>query len=106
MVDESVAGTVRQYLDEPGKKDFDAQFAVLFGSQVSGGTDASSDIDLLVVSPRFDGIRTRQDIDLLRRVAARTDRRIEPIAVGLQQYEEDSRIIVEIARRDRRSTRD
>ena len=101
MVDESVAGTVKQYLDELGKKGIDAQFAVVFGSQVSGRTDAFSDIDLLVVSPRFDGRRTRQDVDLLWRVAARTDSRIEPIAVGLRQYEEDdSSIIVEVARRE------
>jgi predicted nucleotidyltransferase len=101
MVDESVAGAVRQYLDELGKKGIDAQFAVVFGSQVSGGTDAFSDIDLLVVSPRFDGRRTRQDVDLLWRVAARIDSRIEPIAVGLRQYaEDDSSIIVEVARRE------
>jgi predicted nucleotidyltransferase len=74
---------------------------VVFGSQVSGRTDAFSDIDLLVVSRRFDGRRTRQDVDLLWRVAARTDSRIEPIAVGLRQYEEDdSSIIVEVARRE------
>jgi predicted nucleotidyltransferase len=74
---------------------------VVFGSQVSGRTDAFSDIDLLVVSPRFDGRRTRQDVDMLWRVAARTDSRIEPIAVGLQQFEEDdSSAIVEVARRE------
>jgi predicted nucleotidyltransferase len=101
MVDESVAGAVRQYLDELGKRGIDAQFAVVFGSQVSGRTDAFSDIDLLVVSPRFDGRRTRQDVDMLWRVAARTDSRIEPIAVGLQQFEEDdSSAIVEVARRE------
>jgi predicted nucleotidyltransferase len=74
---------------------------VVFGSQVSGRTDALSDIDLLIVSPRFDGRRTRQDVDLLWRVAARTDSRIEPIAVGLQQFEaDDSSAIVEVARRE------
>ena len=101
MVDESVAGAVKRYLNELGKKGIDAQFAVVLGSQVSGRTDAFSDIDLLVVSPQFDGRCTRQDVDLLWRVAARTDSRIEPIAVGLRQYEEDdSSTIVEVARRE------
>ena len=100
-VDEAIAGTVRRYLQELGKKGIAAQYAVVFGSQVSGRSDAFSDIDLLVVSPRFDEKRSREDVNLLWRVAARTDSRIEPIAVGVQQYEEDdSSAIVEIARRE------
>ena len=101
MVDEAIAGTVRRYLQELGKKGIAAQFAVVFGSQVSGRSDAFSDIDLLVVSPRFDEKRSRTDVNLLWQVAARTDSRIEPIAVGVLQYEEDDgSAIVEIARRE------
>lgn len=101
MVDEAIAGTVRRYLQELGKKGISAQFAVVFGSQVRGQADVFSDIDLLVISPRFDEKRSREDVNLLWRVAARTDCRIEPIAVGVRQYEEDdSSAIVEIARRE------
>ncbi|MCB0240537.1 MAG: nucleotidyltransferase domain-containing protein [Anaerolineae bacterium] len=76
-------------------------FAVVFGSQARDRSTSLSDIDLLVVSPKFDQNRFRQDVDLLWRVAARTDSRIEPIAVGVQQFEEDdSSAIVEIARRE------
>ena len=101
MVDESVAGTVRRYLQELNSKGMQVDFAVVYGSQATGRSDALSDIDLLVVSPEFDEKRNREDIDLLWRVAARTDSRIEPIAVGLHQYEQDdSSAIVEIARRE------
>ena len=40
-------------------------------------------------------------INLLWRVAARTDSRIEPIPVGQQQYQaDDTSTIIEIARRE------
>lgn len=101
MVDESVTATIRKYLQELTKKGIRADFAVVFGSQTTGRSDVWSDIDLLVVSPKFDEKRSREDINLLWRVAARTDSRIEPIPVGLRQYEEDdSSAIVEIARRE------
>ncbi len=42
-----------------------------------------------------------EDINLLWRMAARTDSRIEPIPVGQRQFEEDdSSAIIEIARRE------
>ena len=101
MVDESITGTIRRYLYELNKKGIRADFAVVFGSQVADRSHTLSDFDLLVVSPEFDGERSREDINLLWRVAARTDSRIEPIAVGLRQYEfDDSSAIVEIARRE------
>jgi predicted nucleotidyltransferase len=77
-----------------------AKFGIVFGSQVTGNTDAWSDIDLLVVSPRFDDRLSREDINLLWRLAARTDNRIEPIPCGEQQWrEDDASAIIEIARR-------
>lgn len=101
MVDESIASTVRRYLQELNRNGIPADFGVVFGSQVSGHSHGFSDIDLLVVSPRFDEKRNREDVNVLWRVAARTDSRIEPIAVGVQQFEQDdSSAIVEIARRE------
>jgi predicted nucleotidyltransferase len=77
------------------------RFGVVFGSQAKGQPNQWSDIDLLVVSPQFDGPRQRRDIDLLWRLAARTDSRIEPVPCGERQWQEDtSSAIVEIARRD------
>jgi len=101
MVDEAIVKVVRQYLQTLIGQGIPVQQGVIFGSQVKGTTDIWSDIDLLVVSPHFDQERQREDIDLLWRMAARTDSRIEPIPVGQRQFEEDdSSAIIEIARRE------
>ena len=101
MVNESIALIVRKYLANLRQQDMPVSYGVLFGSQVRGEAGQWSDIDLLVVSPRFDEKRNREDINLLWRVAARTDSRIEPIPVGQQQFlTDDSSAIIEIARRE------
>jgi predicted nucleotidyltransferase len=77
------------------------RYGIVFGSQVTGRADVWSDIDLLVVSPKYDLPRKREDVNILWRIAARTDSRIEPIPVGERQYhEDDSSAIIEIARRE------
>lgn len=101
MVNESIINVVKQYLHTLVEQGIPVQQGVIFGSYASGQPDIWSDIDLLVVSSRFDGERTRKDINLLWRIAARTDNRIEPIPVGSQQFEkDDSSAIIEIARRE------
>lgn len=103
MVDEAVVRVVQQYLKALSEQGIPVRYAVLFGSQAGGHPQHWSDIDLLVVSPRFDQERRREDVNLLWRVAARTDSRIEPIAVGERQFEEDeSSAILEVARREGR----
>jgi len=83
------------------QQDISVSFGVVFGSHARGEADQWSDIDLLVVSPRFDQTLKRADIDLIWRLAARTDSRIEPIPVGQGQYlTDDSSAIIEIARRE------
>ena len=74
---------------------------ILFGSTARGEMSPESDIDLLIVSPRFDAERTWEDVSLLWRTAASVDSRLEPIAVGTQQFEKDDcSAIIEIARRE------
>jgi len=98
---ESIALIVRRYLMNLRQLDMPVSYGVVFGSQVRADAGQWSDIDLLVVSPRFDEKYQREDINLLWRVAARTDSRIEPIAVGQQQFlTDDSSAIIEIARRE------
>lgn len=101
MVDPSVVTVVRNYLRTLQGYGIATCFGVVFGSWATGKADNWSDIDLLVVSPHFDGPRNRQDVDLLWRLAARSDSRIEPIPCGERQWkEDDSSAIVEIARRE------
>ncbi|MBW1699840.1 MAG: nucleotidyltransferase domain-containing protein [Deltaproteobacteria bacterium] len=101
MVDRSVVKKVRNYLQNVNNEGIPVSFGIIFGSQIKGISDRWSDIDLLVVSPHFDKPRDRRDVDLLWRLAANTDSRIEPIPCGEQQWHNDvSSAIIEIARRE------
>jgi predicted nucleotidyltransferase len=101
MVSQSVITAVTTYLNALKEKGLPIRFGVVYGSQATGHADQWRDIDLLVVSPMFDGMRRREDINLLWHVAADTDNRIEPIPVGLRQFEtEDGSPLLTIARRE------
>jgi predicted nucleotidyltransferase len=100
VLDASVVTVVQNYLKTLQQHGVAVRFGVVFGSQVTGQTDAWSDIDVLVVSPRFDAPYDGQTVDLLWRLSARVDSRIEPIPCGERQWaEDDASSIVEIARR-------
>lgn len=100
MVAESIETVVKQYLAKLKEAGYDDCIAVVYGSQVTGKTNQWSDIDLLVVSPAFDRKITRSDVSMLWKIAAATDSRIEPVAIGKIQYDtDDGNAIIEIARR-------
>jgi len=99
MVTPDIRKAVRNYIKVLNSRGFDVKFGVVWGSQVRGTSDQLSDIDLVVVSPRFDRTIVRSDIDWLWQCAARVDSRIEPIPCGEKQWEEDvSSVILESAR--------
>jgi len=102
VVDPAVVAAVRRYLATLQRDHaIDVRRGVVFGSYARAEADYWSDIDLVVVAPRFDGGISREDVSLLWRVAARTDSRIEPIPCGERQWLEDqSSAILEIARRE------
>lgn len=101
MVEKSIVESVQGYLRALRANGINVAFGVIFGSRARGTEDVMSDIDVLVVSPRFDDSREQNDINLLWRVAARSDSRIEPVPCGEKQWrEDDSSAIVEIARRE------
>lgn len=100
MLEQSVLTSVKRYIEEVKKQGLIVEKAVVFGSQATGNAHEWSDIDLLIVSPHFDDMKDRDLINLLWRLAARVDSRIEPIACGARQWmEDDSSTIIEIARR-------
>jgi len=83
------------------RKHVPVKFGVLFGSYARGQQHKWSDIDLLVVSPRYDRKWTHKDWAKLWLIAADTDVRIEPIPVGEKQFiDDDSNALIEIARRE------
>ena len=101
MVDPAILSVVRGYLGDLSRRGLPVRFAVIFGSRAAGRATERSDIDLLVVSPEFDRDFARSLVDLLWRVAARVDSRIEPLPCGETQWlEDDSTPIIEAARRE------
>jgi Nucleotidyltransferase domain len=100
MADPAIVDIVRQYLRNLAQHGILARMGVIFGSYAVGHPHQWSDIDLVVVSPTFDGTFSRDAINSLWRVAARTDSRIEPIPCGERQWvEDDVTPIIEVARR-------
>jgi uncharacterized protein len=101
MVERSVMNSIRRYLRALQDQGIEVHFGIIFGSRAKGNADEWSDIDLLIVSPRFDHMSDRKDVDMLWHLAARVDSRIEPIPCGKLQWEADhANPIVELSRRE------
>jgi len=101
MADIAIHRIVRHYLRRLTNSGIPVEVGVIFGSHARGTATAWSDIDLLVVSPRFDATRTREDLNVLWRVAAREDSRIEPIPCGSIEWETSTEsAVIEVARRE------
>jgi len=100
MVEETVTTAIKRYLAKLPALGIHAQSAVLFGSFVNGQAGQWSDIDLIVIAPEFDGAK---ELSLVKALwhATVADNRIEPIPCGEKEWETDqSRPILEIARRE------
>ncbi|MBI5483355.1 MAG: nucleotidyltransferase domain-containing protein [Deltaproteobacteria bacterium] len=101
MLEQSILKSVQSYLTAVAANGISVERGIVFGSQATGHAQEWSDIDLLVVSSQFDDMKDRSGINLLWRLAARIDSRIEPIPCGSRQWrEDDSSAIIEIARRE------
>jgi predicted nucleotidyltransferase len=101
MVDPKVIAAVKEYLKNLSQNGLPVAFGVIFGSQVTGQANDLSDIDLIVVSPQFDSGISRDIINKLWHIAARTDSRIEPIPCGKDQWQNNkSDTVLEIARNE------
>jgi len=100
MVENTVIESVQKYLAALPSLGIHARRAVLFGSFARGRADEYSDIDLIVIAPEFDGSRELSLVKALWQATV-SDNRIEPIPCGEQEWETDqSRPILEIARRE------
>jgi predicted nucleotidyltransferase len=101
VADQKVIAVVKKYLQRLSENGLSVAFGVIFGSQATGQANDLSDIDLIVVSPQFDGRISRDIINKLWHIAARTDSRIEPIPCGQDQWQNNkSDAILEIARNE------
>ena len=101
MVERTILEIVQNYLETVYQAGIGVNRAVLFGSHVRGDAHRYSDIDILVIAPEFDGPYDKKRVDLLWELRAKSDSRIEPIAVGERQWkEDDTSAIIEVARRE------
>jgi predicted nucleotidyltransferase len=97
----TVIKLVQKYLKYVSEQGIPVKYGVLFGSYAKGKENELSDIDVLVVSPKFDEQHTHVEYENLFIYAGRTDSRIEPIPVGEKQFADDhTNMIIEIARRE------
>jgi uncharacterized protein len=60
MAEKSYLDSVGDYLKTLNDQGLAVRFGVVFGSWAKGNPGQWSDIDLMVVSPRFDGPRNRR----------------------------------------------
>ncbi len=101
MVRNEIIEVLRRYFVALESVGIQVGFGVLFGSHARGESTGSSDIDVIVVSSVFDNDRGYEPVDRLWITKAAIDHRIEPVPCGLKEWEsDDSRAIVEIARRE------
>jgi len=73
-------------LNESGLK---IEKAFLFGSAARNEAREESDIDVMLVSSRFDDQSDDRAYGLIWKLTRRVDSRIEPYAIGLSRFEND-----------------
>ena len=101
MVERAILDSIHSYLEAVQQSGIHARKAILYGSQVRGDAHQWSDIDLIIIAPEFDERRDSEIVDILWKLRARTDSRIQPIACGEREWIEDQeRPIIEIARQE------
>ena len=101
MVDAAVLNSIRNYLQQVCSSGIHASRAILFGSYAKGTSLCDSDIDVLIIAPEFDPQPERELVGRLWRARATIDSRIEPIAVGERQWQDnDESLILEVGRRE------
>ena len=101
MADRAIVAAVRRYLRALSQEGIHAKRAVLFGSFARGDATETSDIDVVVIAPEFDGHRSRRLVERLWIVRAEADTRIEPIPCGEREWEtEGGRPILDVARHE------
>jgi len=101
MVDKAILKILGLYFAELGRNGITVEKGVVFGSYARGDQTRESDIDVLVVSPIFDGKKDDSVLDTLWRARRHADMRLEPIAVGVHEFQEDEESpLIGVARRE------
>ncbi len=100
MFQKDAINIVRNYIINLNNGGVAIQKAYLFGSYARNEANENSDIDVLLISDLFD----TDDDEILAKPWSpkfRNDFRIEPIAIGTKQFQNnDSSIILELVRKE------
>lgn len=101
MASKSILKIVRQYLAKVADAGIPVVSGIVYGSMACGEQRPNSDIDLLVISPAFDGAKDNRLVDTLWHLTWRVDSRIEPVPVGAREFESDDvSPLIAMARRE------
>ncbi len=87
--------TIKKYLEELKKNKIPVDEIILFGSYARGNFDDFSDIDLLLVSPIFEGKRF-EDKNKIREITLKVSPQIEVLPCSREEFKKKSPLIEEI----------
>jgi predicted nucleotidyltransferase len=89
LAERAIVETIRKFVETLKKVGINVDRVILYGSCAKGEPKPESDIDLAIVSRDFgkDPIEERMS---LFRIAGGIDTRIEPVALSLISYENDT----------------
>lgn len=83
---------VSEYVRILNESGLQIEKAFLFGSAARNEEREESDIDVMLVSRRFDDRSDDKAFGLIWRLTRKVDTRIEPFAVGLSRFDNDENL--------------
>ncbi len=89
MVEREIIDKIKIFVKEVRRNNINVKKVILYGSRVSGKTREYSDIDVAIISPDF-GKDSYKEGARLFEIASIIDPRIEPVAISLKSYENDT----------------
>jgi predicted nucleotidyltransferase len=89
MARKETIGIVIDYIQILNDSGLQIDKAFLFGSAARDEENEESDIDVMLVSQRFDDRADDDAFGLIWRLTRRVDLRIEPFAVGLTRFNQE-----------------
>ncbi len=89
MAEEEIIALLKNYIDLLNKEGLSVRKAFLFGSYSVGMANSSSDIDIMIVSDKFD---ETDDIAVgkMWRLTRKINTKIEPFLIGIKKFKEDN----------------
>lgn len=92
-IDQDVLNILKRYTNELIKNNISLKTAILFGSYASGKCAEWSDIDIALVSDKFDGNRF-YDRRKIADITLKIDKRIDPITYRPEDFNENEDLFV------------